>query len=264
MAYNETYEEFVEKFKPKKTTDDCYTPANVYNAVLGYCVEKYGINSSDVVRPFYPGGDYERFEYKSESVVVDNPPFSILSKIIDFYVKNEIKFFLFAPTLTIFGACSGRPVCAIVVDCDITYENGAKVNTSFITNMEREIIARSDPELYKLISEEDAKNAKPVKQCAKYKYPSNIVMASNIAKLSRVGIDFKINRNEALIIGRMDEQKKIKKEMFGKGLIVSDDVAEEAKRKAEEAKLNDLIYLKFSERERKIIDELTRLNKENK
>ena len=23
---NKTYEEFVDKFKPKKTTDDCYTP----------------------------------------------------------------------------------------------------------------------------------------------------------------------------------------------------------------------------------------------
>lgn len=27
---SKTYEEFVEKFKPKKTTDDCYTP-NVYD-----------------------------------------------------------------------------------------------------------------------------------------------------------------------------------------------------------------------------------------
>lgn len=26
MAKGENYEEFVEKFKPKKTTDDCYTP----------------------------------------------------------------------------------------------------------------------------------------------------------------------------------------------------------------------------------------------
>ena len=26
MAKNETYEEFVDKFKPKLTTDDCYTP----------------------------------------------------------------------------------------------------------------------------------------------------------------------------------------------------------------------------------------------
>ena len=27
------YEGFVEKFKPKKTTDDCYTPPAVYEAV---------------------------------------------------------------------------------------------------------------------------------------------------------------------------------------------------------------------------------------
>ena len=34
------YEGFVDKFKPKKTTDDCYTPAEVYGAVLNY-VKKY-------------------------------------------------------------------------------------------------------------------------------------------------------------------------------------------------------------------------------
>lgn len=28
------YDSFLEKFKPKKTTDDCYTPANIYEAVL--------------------------------------------------------------------------------------------------------------------------------------------------------------------------------------------------------------------------------------
>lgn len=28
-----TYEQFVEKFKTKKTTDDCYTPELVYKAV---------------------------------------------------------------------------------------------------------------------------------------------------------------------------------------------------------------------------------------
>ena len=33
MAYGETYEEFVEKFKPKKTTDDCYTPLVVYEVI---------------------------------------------------------------------------------------------------------------------------------------------------------------------------------------------------------------------------------------
>ncbi len=31
----EDYEGFVEKFKPKKTTDDCYTPEPVYEAIKG-------------------------------------------------------------------------------------------------------------------------------------------------------------------------------------------------------------------------------------
>ena len=34
MAKNETYDEFVEKFQPKLTTDDCYTPQAIYNTVL--------------------------------------------------------------------------------------------------------------------------------------------------------------------------------------------------------------------------------------
>lgn len=32
----QSYEEFVEKFKPKKTTDDCYTPIEIYNIIKNY------------------------------------------------------------------------------------------------------------------------------------------------------------------------------------------------------------------------------------
>ena len=32
---NAEYDAFVEKFKPKKTTDDCYTPPLVYDAIRG-------------------------------------------------------------------------------------------------------------------------------------------------------------------------------------------------------------------------------------
>lgn len=35
----ETYEQFVEKFKPKRTTDDCYTPPQVYETVLKWVRE---------------------------------------------------------------------------------------------------------------------------------------------------------------------------------------------------------------------------------
>lgn len=51
------YENFVDKFKTKKTTDDCYTPPEVYNCVLRYVSEKCNIRGAEIVRPFYPGGD---------------------------------------------------------------------------------------------------------------------------------------------------------------------------------------------------------------
>ena len=49
---SETYEEFVDKFKPKKTTDDCYTPPEIYEVILGWAASRYGFDPSCVVRPF--------------------------------------------------------------------------------------------------------------------------------------------------------------------------------------------------------------------
>lgn len=89
----ENYEKFVEKFKLKKTTDDCYTPPEVYNVVKEWVVNEYNLQDLKIVRPFYPGGDFENFDYPKNCVVIDNPPFSILKKIKDFYIKNSIKFF---------------------------------------------------------------------------------------------------------------------------------------------------------------------------
>lgn len=48
---NPEYEAFVNKFKPKKTTDDCYTPPKVYEAVKDWVCEEYGVNPDNIVRP---------------------------------------------------------------------------------------------------------------------------------------------------------------------------------------------------------------------
>ena len=61
------YDAFVEKFKPKKTTDDCYTPANIYDVVAEYVAGRYGIPRGNMVRPFWPGGDYRRFDYPEDN-----------------------------------------------------------------------------------------------------------------------------------------------------------------------------------------------------
>ena len=74
MAKGETYDEFVEKFKDKKTTDDCYTPPEVYGAVAEWVENEYDLNREKFARPFYPDGDYEKFDY-SGKIAVDNPPF---------------------------------------------------------------------------------------------------------------------------------------------------------------------------------------------
>lgn len=134
---DEEYQEFLEKFKLKKTTDDCYTPAPVYDAVARYVEETYGVSRDKFVRPFYPGGDYANEKYPEGCVVVDNPPFSIMAEILRFYDSKGIKFFLFAPTLTLFSSSSASTCTALPCTLVVIYENGASVNTSFLTNLER-------------------------------------------------------------------------------------------------------------------------------
>ena len=54
---NDEYNEFLDKFEAKKTTDDCYTPDNVYDAVADWVANEWSLDRKDFVRPFYPGGD---------------------------------------------------------------------------------------------------------------------------------------------------------------------------------------------------------------
>ena len=130
----QTYEQFVEKFKQKKTKDDCYTPQEVYEIVKRYFVKKYDLDEHKIVRPFWPGYDYEKFDYPKDCIVLDNPPFSIITKIVKFYEEKGIKYILFAPALTFFNINKGKSKY-LVCRASITYENGAKVSTSFVTNL---------------------------------------------------------------------------------------------------------------------------------
>ena len=124
------YDGFVAKFQNKeKTTDDTYTPQDIYEAVLAYVRTIYPMDVKEILRPFYPGGDYERAEYPENGVVIDNPPFSIFKKICRFYSERKIPFFIFGPGLTIFSCleyCS-----AVVVAPSIEFSNGAIIKCGF-------------------------------------------------------------------------------------------------------------------------------------
>lgn len=141
---SDEYENFIDKFQEKKTTDDCYTPQNVYDAVKEYVVKKYNLGGREIIRPFYPGGDYQNYRYPENCIVIDNPPFSIITSICDWYNENGIDFFLFAPHLTNLNSRANH----IITEVDVIYQNGANVATSFLTNLGNALI-ETEPELQK-------------------------------------------------------------------------------------------------------------------
>ena len=242
---NKEYEEFVDKFKQKLTTDDCYTTKKVYDVVLNFVKENCKIEGLEILRPFYPGGDYENFNYPENSVVVDNPPFSIISKIIRFYNERGIKYFLFAPHLTLFS--SNQDYTSIIADASVIYENGANVKTAFISNLfgDKKIIG--SPELYqKLKAINDEKKA----NLPCYQYPHNVVTVSSIAKIVSNGVYIEIDKKDVAYCRGLDHQKDFKKAIFGSGFLISEKAA------AEKAVQKNIIYWELSEREKDIINKL--------
>lgn len=250
------YDGFVEKFKPKKTTDDCYTPPAVYDAILGWIRENANIECREIVRPFYPGGDFERFEYPKRCVVVDNPPFSIITKICRWYIAHKIDFFLFAPHLTLFS-CRNIEWTCIVTCAPVIYENGADVNTSFVSSLFGDIRVMTAPELRRRIVAA-CKQGKP--KLLKYKYPDNVTSAALIGKIAPY-VDFKVRASECRFISRLDSQKG-RASIFGGGVLLSNAKADEKaaadRVAAEKAADIESIIWELSDRERRIVEQLSK------
>ena len=225
---SKNYEDFVEKFKPKKTTDDCYTPPLVYEAISDWVAKEYNLDKSTFCRPFYPGGDYENYDY-SGKIVVDNPPFSLLAKILDFYTRNKIKCFLFAPTLTIFSNKRSYNYTTILCGISITYENGAVVNTSFITNLDDPALQiRTAPTLYKVVKLADNKTLAAIKkQLPKYFYPDNVITSAKLYPFAKYGIDIKIKKSQCHFIRALESQKAKKRLFLALVFLISDSVKAE-------------------------------------
>ena len=271
---NESYEEFVEKFKPKKTTDDCYTPPEVYKVIKDWVCRRYGIDPEKIIRPFWPGADYQAMEYQEGCVVVDNPPFSILSKICEYYLDRGIPFFLFAPSLTcLSGKKTVQRMSHIICDCNIVYENGAVVKTSFVTSFEPEIIAQTSPELTMLVNDAIERERRLVaRELLKYEYPDYIVTTAMMQKMAKYGIEYQVEKRRSLFVRSLDAQKAMKKAIFGGGLLLSEKAAAEkaaaekaaaekaaaekaAAEKAAAEKKNAIVF-ELSEREKALVRQL--------
>lgn len=238
------YEGFVEKFKPKRTTDDCYTPPEVMEEVNAYVAERFGLDPAAFVRPFWPGGDYEAFDYPDGCAVVDNPPFSMLSRIQGFYLDRGIPFFLFAPSLTCLAHRRCMEVDHIVCDWSCVYENGAVVRTGFVTNMDAEHVLESDPELgARLNAVTERLRRRKAAAMPKYEYPDEVATSARFQYYAAHGTALRVRRRDAARISALDAQRARGKGIFGGGLLLSERAA--AERAAAER-------WQLSERERRI------------
>lgn len=240
---DDDYKAFEDKFQPKLTTDDCYTPSEVYDAVIDFVDRKVApLSGRVVVRPFKPDGNYQDLsQYPNGCVVVDNPPFSIFREIVEFYLTRGINFFLFGPQLTLFNDLD---CCFCPFNLPIRYENGANVATGFVTDL---VDARVWVE--SSLRERIVCIQKNSRELGKYRYPEEFISSATIGTVSRGG-NLMIKKNEARFVKNLDYMRENGKGVYGGGFLLSRAAAERAaaERAAE--------VVSLSEREIGIISEL--------
>ena len=242
------YESFIAKFADNpKTTDDCFTPQDVYEAVVRYVGTIVDLSDKVILRPFFPGGDYEHSDYPDNGVVIDNPPFSIFTKCCAFYARHHIPFFLFGPGLTITSCC--KYCTAVIVADQITFENGAKVKCNFASNLYGDKIITTAPLLNEYITSCKSQDTKV--NLPKYEYPDEILSVSDMQTICRGGIDFAVLRSESEVVRDMDHHPK-GGGLFGDHLMLS------AAKAAAKASAQNIVKIQLSPRERRIVERLGR------
>lgn len=196
---------------------------------------------------------------------MDNPPFSILTEILTFYIAMGVKFFLFAPALTMTTASvAGRndvDMTYIVCGVTVTYANGAGVNTSFVSNLFGNVRLWCCHELYRAVKDvNDQLLQKKKVNLPKYVYPNNVTSAALLNKIAK-GADLKIMKNDCYQISQLQSQKRCGKTIFGNSFLLSDKAA--ADKAAAERAAGESIVWELSESEKRIIKQLGKKNENN-
>lgn len=222
------YEGFVAKFRPpaRMTTDECYTPGPTYAAVLGWLGEQVPLGGREIVRPFFPGGDYEAAAYPPGCVVVDNPPFSIIAAVKRFYLTRGVKFFLFAPALKLFSGAGeeAHDITYIITGRSLTFTNGARIAVGFVSNLFGPLRIWLCPGLGARLAE--AQGVRPGHGPARYELPPEAVNAARLSGLARRA-EFQVDRGECRRVRGLDAGLGSRREIYGHGFLLSRGKARE-------------------------------------
>ena len=218
------YDAFVAKFKARHTSDDTFTPENIYNCVRDWCVRRYGLDGAKIVRPFWPGEDFTKAEYPEECVVIDNPPFSICSKIVRWFNDHGVRFFLFCPGLSAINLIKDKRSSLVASGSSIYYDNGAVVQTGFVTNLAGDVLIEAAPDLHDAIEAiNDANRAQTKKHVQKYKHPHGTITAAGANYLAVHHTPYTLKKDDAVFIRRLD----CGTQLFGGGFLLSERAAAE-------------------------------------
>ena len=244
------------------TTDECYTPPAVYDTVLDYAVERYNLQDKHIVRPFIPGGDYQKYVYDKNDVVIDNPPFSITTKIAKWYIDRNIPFLLFINGL--YGVSLSRGLhgnaTVIVTNAPVSFYNKGsekRIRLGFVTNLEpKNIILRADATLTNRLNGLVKK-----KSFKRFQYPENFLKNNDILAALQRNVELKLTTDNCLFEDNLDYHKahthgkSQRVSVFGGGYLVNDRLYGEFKESLKQD-LPNTYCVTLSLREKKLIEHL--------
>lgn len=244
------------------STDECYTPPAVYDTVLDYAVDRYQLQGKHVVRPFIPGGDYQRYVYDENDVVIDNPPFSMTTKIAKWYIEHNIPFFLFINGMYAVSLSRGLHGKATVIATNANASfhhkpNNKLIKMGFVTNLEpKNIIIRGDATLTNRLNGLVKKKA-----LNKFKYPKNVIRNTDILSALQRNVELKLTTDNCLFEDNLDYHKAQMHakpqhfSVFGGGYLVDDKLYEEFTESLKHD-LPNTYCVTLSTREKKLIEQL--------
>ena len=155
-----------------------------------------------------------------------------MMKIVSFYMERGVPFFLFCCHNTSAGLTrSGATV--IYTDLYIRFDNGAKIPIAFVTDLTPRYRAIASPNLRKAIMEAPSQAEHRAKSQKSYAYPKNILLFSQVSVLAKGDEEFYIDKERSLTHSQYYREGKAG---FGCNFLVDDYTADEARRKADEAR----------------------------
>lgn len=241
------------------TNDECYTLPEVYDTVLKYAVERCHLQGKHIVRPFVPGGNYQQYVYDKNDVVIDNPPFSMTTKITKWYINHDIPFFLFINGL--YGVSLSRGLhgkaTVIATNANASFyhkPNNKVIKLGFVTNLEpKNIVLRGDVVLTNKLNDLVKKKA-----LNKYQYPENMITNSDVLAAIRRGVELQLTTNNCLFEDNLDYHKEHKLNGIHGGCYLVDDNVYNEYKAAMEKVPPYTHHVTLSEREKKLIEKLNK------